>query len=227
MKIVKNGCDTTLCQMCRLCLKDWLPAIQSHRKNFSVTKGDLLFSEDEEMKGIFFVYSGLVKVHKRWGTEKELIIRFAKSGDIVGHRGFGKDTIYPVSATALENTVLCYVELDFFLSTIKVNTGYLYQLMLFYASELKESEKHMMNLAHMPVKGRIAQALINLQKKFGTDEHDNIDVKLSRQDMSSYVGTSYETLFRMLNELAGENIIRINKKISITDTDKLAQLMKA
>jgi CRP-like cAMP-binding protein len=75
--------------------------------------------------------------------------------------------------------------------------------------------------------GRIAQALFNLQKKFGVDAGNNIDVILSRQDLSSYVGTSYETLFRLMNELAGENIIRLDKKISIIDPHKLAALTKA
>ena len=227
MKPVKNGCDTSTCEMCRTCVKDWLPAIQQNRKNFSAAKGELIFNEDEETKGIFFVHSGLVKVHKRWGEDKELIVRFAKTGDIVGHRGLGENNTYPVSATALENTILCYVELDFFLSTLKINTGYLFQLMLFYASELKESEKYMRNLAHMPVKGRIAQALFNLQKKFGVDDQNNIDVALTRQDLASYVGTSYETLFRLMNELAGENIIRLDKKISIIDPHKLVALTKA
>lgn len=227
MKLLKQGCDLSTCEMCRTCVIDWLPAIKQNRKNFSAYKGEVIFTEGEQTKGIFFVQSGLVKVHKQWGSAKELIVRFAKTGDIVGHRGLGDDHAYPVSSTALEHTVLCYVDLDFFLSTLKINTGYLYQLMLFYASELKESEKDMRNLAHMPVKGRIAQALLSLQKKFGVDSQHNIDVVLSRQDLASFVGASYETLFRLLNEMAGEKIIRLDKKISITDPHKLADLMKA
>ena len=168
-----------------------------------------------------------MKVHKRWDADKELIVRFAKEGDIVGHRGLGKDNVYPVSATALESTMVCYVDLNFFLSTLKVNTGYMYQLMLFYAAELKESEKFMRNLAHMTVKGRVAQALLNLRENFGEDQQNNINVTLSRQDLASYVGTSYETLFRTLNEMAGENIIRVDKKISITHPNKLAALITA
>jgi CRP-like cAMP-binding protein len=49
----------------------------------------LFFTEDEEVKGIFFINKGKAKVHKQWG-DKELIVRFAGQGDIVGHRGLGK-----------------------------------------------------------------------------------------------------------------------------------------
>jgi len=226
MKLLKNSCDTITCQMCKNCSIHWLPAIQNNRKNYSVAKGELIFNEGEEMKGIFFVYSGVVKVHKRWEDDKELIVRFAKDGDIVGHRGLGKDRIYPVAATALTPTTVCYVELEFFLSTLKVNTDYLFQLMMFYASELKESEKFMRNLAHMTVKGRIAHSLFSLQSKFGEDPEGNIDIILSRQDLASYAGTSYETLFRMLNEMTGEGMVKVDKKISIINGDKLLALTR-
>ena len=147
----------------------------------------------------------------------------AKNGDIVGHRGLGTDTIYPVSGTALEPTDVCYVDLDFFNSTLKVNPGFLYQLMMFFASELKESEKRMRNLAHMSVKGRIANALLFLKQKFGTASEGHINISLSRQDLASYTGTTYETLFRTMNELAEENAIKMDgKNIILLREDILA-----
>ncbi len=54
--------------MCRLCVKEWLPAIAAHnRKNFQFNKGEIIFKEGDEMNGIYFIYHGLVKVHKQWG----------------------------------------------------------------------------------------------------------------------------------------------------------------
>ncbi len=49
-----------------------------------------------------------------------------------------------------------------------------------------------------------------------------MNIVLSRQDIASYTGTTYETLFKMMNEFATENILRFfEKKIAITDMDKL------
>jgi CRP/FNR family transcriptional regulator len=128
----------------------------------------------------------------------------------------GNDAIYPVSGTALTNTEICFVDMDFFNATLKVNPEYLYTLMMFFAAELKESEKRMRNLAHMTTKGRIAYALVSLEEKFGIDQEGFLGIVLSRQDLASYTGTTYETLFKMMNELAAENILGFfEKKIII------------
>ena len=80
----------------------------------------------------------------------------------------------------------------------------------------------MRNLVHMPVKSRIVQALLFLHEKFGMSDTGALNVELSRQDFSSYIGTTYETTFRMLNELAAENLITLDKKeILIPDMDRL------
>lgn len=218
----KKKCDLNTCSMCRGCQPEWLKAIDVSRKMLHFKKGTLLFREGDPVSGMYFIYSGVVKVHKQWGDEKELIVRFAKQGAIVGHRGLGNDTIYPVSATALSAADICFVDLDFFTATLKVNPGYLFELMMFFASELKESEKRMRNLAHMNSKGRIVQALLTLQKKFGKDADGFIDIDISRQDLASYSGTTYETLFKMLNELEEERSILLNgRKVQILKENDL------
>ncbi|MES2773589.1 MAG: Crp/Fnr family transcriptional regulator [Bacteroidota bacterium] len=215
MKKSKNGCDLKSCFFCRGCLKEWIPAIAVNKKSYHVKKGELLFKEGDPVTGIYFVYEGTVKVHKKWGTEKELILRFAKKGDIVGHRGLGNRNEFPISATAIEPSEICFVDIDFFQSSLKVNPDFLYDLMMFFADELQVSERKMRNLAHMSVKGRVAQALITLQEKFGITKEGFINIVLSRQDLSSYAGTTYETVFRILNDMVKEKAIRITGK-SIT-----------
>jgi len=221
MKQIKP-CDLKSCFFCRGCLKEWIPAIDGNRKTFQVKKGELIFKEGEPVKGIYFVYDGKFKIHKRWGNDKELIVRIADKGTIAGHRGLGKNNIYPVSGTAIETAKVCYIDLDFFQTTLKVNNEFTYELMMFFANELQESEKKMRNLAHMPVKGRIAQALLTLKEKFGLTTEGYINITLSRQDFASYTGTTYETVFRILNELIENKIISIsNKNILLINPEKL------
>lgn len=227
MKEPKKHCDLKSCTLCRLCLKEWLPAIDANRKNFEVKKGEVIFKEGDPVEGIYFVYSGTVKVHKKWGDDKELIVRFAKKGDIAGHRGLGKEMFYPVSGTALEPSTVCFIELDFFLSSLKINSEFLFQLMMFFAEELKVSERNMRNLAHMQVKGRVAIALLALKDKFGVTENGFINITLSRQDLASYAGTTYETVFRIINEFIEDNIVSVTgKDISILYADKLIDFTK-
>jgi CRP-like cAMP-binding protein len=212
MKKSKTVCDLHTCLMCQLSQPEWLAAIGVHRQNFIIKKGEPIFKEGDEVKGIFFVFTGIVKVHKHWGSEKEIILRFAKAGNIIGHRGLGKDLVYPVSATAIEESTVCFINLDFFKASLKVNSSFLFELMMFYATELKESEQNMRNLAHMPAKGRIAQALLTLDEKFGRTGDGFIDIPVNRQDLASFAGTTYETLFKVMNELVEEQSIALNQK---------------
>jgi CRP-like cAMP-binding protein len=228
MASLKEKCDLQRCYFCQSVLKEWIPAVAANRINYKFKKGELLFKEGEEVKGIYFVYSGTVKVHKKWNGDKELILRFADKGAIVGHRGLGGDNFYPMSATALEPTTVCFIPLEFFMSSLRVNHDFTLNLLNFFAAELRESEKRMRNMAHMSVKGRLAYALLLLMKKFGVSKEGYINIILSRQDLASYVGATYETVFRTLQELSTENIISLSgKHISILNEKTLVSLSSA
>ena len=87
MKILRSKCDLKSCTMCRSCISEWQTAIDNNRKMFHFKKGEILFSEGDAVTGMYFINSGTVKVHKKWDEDKELILRFANQGAIVGHRG--------------------------------------------------------------------------------------------------------------------------------------------
>jgi CRP-like cAMP-binding protein len=222
------SCNLDTCFMCQLALPAWKPAIASHKKNYLVKKGETIFKEGDPVIGVYFVYEGSVKVHKQWG-DKDIIIRFATKGKIFGHRALGENTsIYPISATALETSTICFVDKDFFLSTIRVNQELAFKLMMFYADELRESEDKMRNLALMSVKGRLAVALFHLENLFGLDDQCCINIDMSRQDLAAFTGATYETVFRTMNELVQDKLIELfGKKIQIINPDGLKLLTNA
>ena len=227
MKLSKKEYHPKNCYLSNNCIKEWLPVIAANRKIYEFKKGEVLFKEGDPVEEIYFVYAGNVKVHKKWG-DKELILRFASEGAILGHRGLSNtNKTYPISATALENGALASISLDFFNSTLKVNPDFMYKLLMFFADELQESERKMRNIAHMSVKGRLASALLSFKNQFGINEQKVLKIELSKQDFASYIGATYETLFRVLNELIEENAIEVAKrKIKILDEDKLLGLAR-
>ncbi len=226
MKKNSISCDLNSCFLCKRCIKQWLPALENHRQNFVFKKGQSIFSEGDAVTGIYFLYQGKVKVHTKWGNGKQLIVRFAKEGDIIGYRGIGNEKVYPVSATTLEEVNVCFISTAFFETTLQVNHFLTYQFMQFYANELQEAEKRMGNLVHMDVKGRVAETLLMLRKLFG--ETDGfINISLTKQDLASYAGTTYETFSRMIAELEKEKIVRQSgKNFCIVDERKFIQLIQ-
>ncbi|HVU83649.1 MAG TPA: helix-turn-helix domain-containing protein, partial [Puia sp.] len=82
------------------------------------------------------------------------------------------------------------------------------------------------NMVHMNVKSRIANALLKLQGNFGLDGYGNINCSLTKQDIASFAGTTYETLFKTLHELAEEKIIETSgKNIRILRHQQLTDLI--
>jgi CRP/FNR family transcriptional regulator len=66
-----------------------------------------------------------------------------------------------------------------------------------------------------------------MQEKFGLTKEGFIDIVLSRQDLASYTGTTYETVFRIINELVQEGAIAVSgKSIKITNQQMLNALSR-
>lgn len=218
------SCGLDRCFLCRNCIPEWKEVIAGRKKTFLIRKGKALFRHGERVKGIFFLIEGFVKIHAPWAEEKDMIIRFAKAGDIVGHRGWGGEETYPITATALEDTTACFITNEFLDATLKTNPSLTYTLLRFYAAELQTAERRMRELTHMEVKGRIAGALLEILGIFGVNKERYISVPITRQDIASYAGTTYETVFKFFTELIRGKIISTSgKSIRINKSEQLKQ----
>ena len=222
-----NICNLDDCFLCQHCIREWKDLTRLNKETRLISKGKALFSEGDPVEGIFFMYRGWVKVHKEWTHPKELILRFAGKGDIIGHRGLSESKEYPISATALEDSMICFIPEDFLEVSLRANPGMAYSMMQFYASELQKADKRMRDLVHMETPGRIAGALLEMHKKFGTSRDGYIAMPVSRQDVASYAGTTYETLFKVFIEMKKDKIITTSGKfIKINNESRLHQYLK-
>ena len=239
--MLKVPCGLDDCFLCQHCIPEWKELIAIKKSTFVIKKGKSIFQIGEKVEGIFFIYSGAAKLHAPWGDDKELIIRFATAGDIAGHRGLMSharsnpghpnpdtpDQTYPVSATALEDTTVCFISNDFLEASLKANPSLTYTLMQFYATELQKAENRMRNLTHQEVKGRIADALLDISRTFGKNPDQFLAITLTRQDIASYAGTTYETVFKFFTELIEKKIITTEgKNIKINQPATLAAYIK-
>jgi len=217
-----DSCDLTRCFLCTYCMPEWKKAIATAKLTISYKKGQSVFKEGEPVTGIHFIYSGAVKVHQSWGKEKELILRFAGPGDVLGYRGQVGQETYPISATTLDRTTTCFISKEFLEASLKTNPGFLYRMMQLYAGELQKAERRMRNLALMEVKGRIAEALLTIQETFGCNPEGYCTVPVTRQDIASFAGTTYETVFKLFTEWSNSALMdTVGKSIRINDPSAL------
>lgn len=185
-------------------------------------KSQQFIMEGTPAHGLFFAYEGKVKVVKTGVNDREQIVRFAKDGEIIGHRGgFGSSKYYSISAQALEDSTLCYFSKED-LKNILLNIPKLtFDFMLFYADELSESETRVRKLAQMSVRERVIDTLLFMDRKFGSTDQ-LLNISLSRKDYADYSGTTEEQVIRILSTLKKESLLNAKgRKLGILDFETL------
>lgn len=150
----------------------------------------LFFSKGETVKGIYQIYSGKIKIVSTQADGKERIVRLAKKEQILGHRGFGSDLVYPVSAITLTPAEITFIPLDIFHKAVKANPELAIAMLNFFADDLREMENRMEALSMMNAKEKLALALLIVINSFGFDPKDKQMLRYtpSRKDLSSIAG---------------------------------------
>lgn len=193
----------------------------SNKKTLKCKKGQQFIIEGAAVNGLFFILKGTVKVFRTGINGREQIVRFAKEGEIIGHRGFGTEEYYSIGAIALQDAILCYFSKDDLQEALLENPKFSYDMMLFYANELNKSESKVKSISQMTVRERVIDTLLYINRKFG-DLRGFLNLPLSRKEYADYAGTTEEQVIRIFSTLKKEGlIIAKGKKIGITNIQTL------
>jgi CRP-like cAMP-binding protein len=196
-------------------------AFIENKKTLKCKKGQQFIIEGAPVNGLFFILSGSVKVFRTGIHGREQIVRFAKEGEIIGHRGFGTEEYYTIGAIALLDTVLCYFSKEDLQQALLENPKFGYDMMLFYANELNKSESKVKSISQMTVRERVIDTLLFVYRKFG-ELRGFLNLPLSRKEYADYTGTTEEQIIRIFSLLKKEGLITAKgKKIGIPDVQNL------
>lgn len=196
------------------------------KNTFACHKGQQFILEGAPVNGLYFIFHGCVKVYKQTATKDSQIIRFSKDGEIVGHRGFGTNYVYDISAGAITDSVLCNFSTDVLIEMLHKAPPLMFDFMLFYADQLQKSEANAKRFAQMSVREKVINGLLFIGRKFGqTDGY--INITLSRRDIADFAGTSTDQVIRVISALKKEDLlIAKGKKLGIPDIPKFEAQLK-
>ncbi|MFQ5510397.1 MAG: Crp/Fnr family transcriptional regulator [Candidatus Krumholzibacteriia bacterium] len=223
-KLYCSACEMRLQSALKDVRTNNLEAIDTTKACNSFKKGQVIFEQGSLPKGIFCIHDGKVKVYKTGDEGRDQIVRFAKNGDIMGYRSLISGERYSVSAAALEDSVVCFIPQQTFFEVLRSDEQFPMTVIRLLSGELQRAQEQIVNLAQKPVRERLAETLLILKEVYGTDNGDNatLNVKLSRDELASVVGTATETLVRTIADLKRENLIATDKKkIRILDVQGL------
>lgn len=212
-----NACENIKCLVKKNLIHLKNSEIADSKTTIPCKKGQQFIMEGAPVNGLFFILKGIVKVFRTGINGREQIVRFAKEGEIIGHRGFGTEEYYSIGAIALKDTVLCYFSKDILQEALHRNPAFTYDMMLFYANELNKSESKVKSLSQMTVRERVVDTLLYIHRKFG-ELNGFLNLPLSRKEYADYAGTTEEQVIRIFSMLKKEGIILAKgKKIAINN----------
>jgi CRP/FNR family transcriptional regulator, polysaccharide utilization system transcription regulator len=188
-------------------------------------RGNIIYHEGHRINGFYCVQSGIIKIYKTGIDGKEQIIRFAKTGDIIGFRSVLSKELACTTAKVIEDSVLCFIPSENLFQLVRENPSFSMLLMQLTCKELGEANNFITDIAQKTVRERLAEVLLILMDTFGLDSQKVLQISLTREEMANMVGTATESVIRLLSEFKLDNIIDLHgRKISLIDLPALRKL---
>jgi CRP/FNR family transcriptional regulator len=202
-------------------------------------KGDIIFFDTEPYLGFYVVLSGMVKIYKISNDGREHIVHlvdmlntfaevplFENAGEILE-----KEFCYPANAMAIEDsTEVMLLPARPFVQLIESSPKLSMRMISGFAKRLRHLNNHIELISLKDVTKRVADYLLtelkkNAMKNLPHGKENIISLKISKNDLASYLGTILETLSRTFKRMYDDGVIEVEgKKIIIKNVKKLKEL---
>ncbi len=205
---------------------DALKEISADRRTKNFKKKQDIYSEGDQSNFLYQINSGKVKTYLMNKEAKELITGLYKEGDFFGYSTLLMDTTHQESAMAMEDTEVTIIPKEDFLALIYKNADVSKKFIKILSNDLKEKEEQLIRLAYNSVRKRVADALLLLRSRYEKkDAVSPFNISISREDLSTLVGTAPETISRTLSDFKEEKIIEIKgSNLTIINPVKLEKM---
>ena len=192
----------------------------------SYEKGEILFREGALNSHIFYLRSGLVKMHMKVSDQRNFILNIAKSPCFLGLPTIFGDKVNQYSATALTQCGVCIIDILTFKHMIHHNGAFAYEIIADISRDDLHIFRRYVQLTHKQTPGRLAGVLL-----FFADEVYNslqFDLPLARNEVAELLGLSREIVTRALSQFHEDGLIGLDRKqVTILDHDMLKEIYRS
>lgn len=197
----------------------------SAKQILKFNKGGIIFEDGEVPNGVYFLNRGTAKLSKQGVYGKDQILRFIKEGDLIGYRSLLCGEDFQAEAEAMTEVEATFLPADLFLQLLEVAPKFSFVMLQKIAFELGESSNTVTFLAQKTVRERLAEILLLLEQKLGTDPEGFIKISLTREEIANIIGTATESAIRLISEFKQDKLIEVEgRNIKILNHEKLIRL---
>ena len=199
--------------------------IPGQKKKFN--KGEIIYHEETPSYGLYLVHSGIIKVYTSDDSGKEIILRLAGPGDIIGHHFLFKNISHIDSSKVIENSVCSFIDKKSLNEIQKSSSETFDYIIQKIGQELMIYQDKSIELIKKNVRERLASFFSYMVKNHSDIKNDKIRIKvqLTREEIASMIGTANETAIRFISEFKDLGLVEeVDRHFHILEKDKIDKL---
>jgi len=188
-------------------------------------KVEVINHEGEKITNFKYLKSGLVKLYRRTSTGEEQVITITRPFEFVSNMSIFSEERYQYSVSALEDSVVCMVKLDFIKNLFLKNGAFAMGLLTKISMINDKIINQTLDIRQKNLVGRVAYVLLYFTNEIYKSRV--FDLPVSRKEIADYIGMSTANVIRTLSDFKKEGIIRVfGKTIEVADLEKLEIISK-
>jgi len=193
-----------------------LEALSRAAERREFVRDEVIFAVNEAGDGLYVIAGGRVKVCVSSSGGKELILATLGPGQFFGEMALLDDAPRSASVVAQLPTLAYRIKRDEFEKLLEQHPGIARKLLRELSLRLRRSNAQMESLATLDVVGRLARYFISLAKQHGQILGNGwVAVRRpTHQDIANSIGTSRETVTRLINDLEQRGLVVNEGKMS-------------
>lgn len=173
--------------------------------------GALLFVEGQTTRGLFILCSGKVKLSTTSKDGKVLILKQAEAGEVLGLSAAISGTNYEVTAETATPCQLNFIRRQDFMSLLQTESEIGMRSALWLSREFQGAYRdiHDLVLARSS-SGKLARLLLSCAPLAVLHAEElHLGSVMTHEEMAQRIGSSRETVTRLLSELKKKRLIRL------------------
>ncbi|MDH5479556.1 MAG: fumarate/nitrate reduction transcriptional regulator Fnr [Nitrosomonas sp.] len=228
---IRSSCAT--CSLRELCLPvglneseiQELGDLVSHKRK--IQRGGYLHRTGATFQMLFAIRSGFLKTCVLEEDGRQQVTGFHMTGELLGLDAISTDK-HTCDAIALEDSEVCEIPFVKLEEISRSVPSLMHQFHKVMSREIVKDHGVMLLLGSMKAEERLATFLLNLSRRFSIRGYSSSDfnLRMTREEIGSYLGLKLETVSRAFSKLQDEQIIVVdNKHIQINDIERLRTKM--
>ena len=222
--MINNDCECTGCQFRNVAFStletEQVNDLCTFRQEFSYQKGGIIHREGDPIQNFKYLKNGLIKVFRQTGNGSEQIIVITRPFEFVSNMSIFSAERYNYSVSAIEESTICSIKLDYIKELVKGNSSFALELMTKISRITDKIILQTLDIRNIILNGRVAYILLYFTRDIY--ESKIFDLPISRKEIADYISMSTANVIRTLSDFRKEGIIKLDgKTVEIVDIDKL------